>query len=89
MRLSDGSSLHQLVASGITHPKPPAPSASASAPVAARPLAAAGAADPAEAPAGPAHVYTAERNYLVLRRRAGHWTASWELEDSGHTPTGL
>ncbi len=34
---------------------------------------------------GQARVYTAERNYLVLRRRAGHWTAAWELEESGRT----
>ncbi len=55
MRLRDGSSLHQLVASGITHPKPPAAlglglgSCRGSATRRCR------AADPAEAPAGPAH----------------------------------
>jgi hypothetical protein len=86
MRLSDGSSLHQLVASGITHPKPPAAlglglgllSRLGHSPLPGRPIR-------LKRLPGQRTVYTAERNYLVLRRRAGHWTASWELEDSGRT----
>ncbi|EYD71399.1 alkaline phosphatase D family protein [Limimaricola hongkongensis] len=30
--------------------------------------------------------YVAERNFLVLDRRAGDWTATWHLEESGETP---
>ncbi|WP_061933561.1 alkaline phosphatase D family protein [Aureimonas sp. AU22] len=86
MRLSDGSSLHQLVASGITHPKPPAAlglglgllSRLGHSPLPGRPIR-------LKRLPGQARVYTAERNYLVLRRRAGHWTAAWELEESGRT----
>ncbi|WP_279480480.1 alkaline phosphatase D family protein [Aureimonas sp. SK2] len=87
MRLSDGTSLHQLVASGITHPKPPAAMAVGlgflsrlgHAPLPGRPIR-------LKRLPGQGAVYTAERNYLVLRRRAGHWTAAWELEESGRTP---
>jgi hypothetical protein len=79
--------LHQLVASGIAHP---APSWAYAAGLGA--LARLG-----EAPL-PGHpirllplpgkqaIYTAERNYLVLERVGGAWTAVWELEDSGPTP---
>jgi hypothetical protein len=31
-------------------------------------------------------IYTAERNYLVLTRSSGQWSAVWELEESGATP---
>lgn len=87
MRLSDGTSLHQLVASGITHPKPPAAMAIGfgllsrlgHSPLPGRPIR-------LKRLPGQRAVYTAERNYLVLRRRAGHWTAAWELEESGRTP---
>lgn len=30
-------------------------------------------------------LYSAERNYLMLERSGGDWSASWELEDSGRT----
>ncbi|MGR3466109.1 alkaline phosphatase D family protein [Limimaricola sp.] len=30
--------------------------------------------------------YVAERNFLVLERRAGEWSAVWHLEESGETP---
>lgn len=30
-------------------------------------------------------IYTPERNYLVLTRSSGQWSAVWELENSGPT----
>ncbi|WP_244639609.1 alkaline phosphatase D family protein [Aureimonas endophytica] len=82
-----GGDLHQLVASGITHPEPSALYAKAlgllarfgeapikGCPIRMRPL------------PGKRAVYTAERNYLVLERRAERWTAEWELEKSGRSP---
>ncbi|WP_200339163.1 hypothetical protein [Rhodovibrio sodomensis] len=30
-------------------------------------------------------IYTPQRNYLVLERRAGAWRAWWELEGDGAT----
>ena len=35
---------------------------------------------------GRKRIYVAERNYLVLERQGGRWSACWELEDSGRTP---
>ncbi len=79
--------LHQLIASGITHPAPSRWYA--------RVLG--GLARMGEAPL-PAHpiqlhplpgqrgIYAAERNYLMLERRQGRWSAWWELEHSGATP---
>jgi len=78
--------LHQLVASGITHPAPakayarglgllarfgasPLPGY----PIRLHPL------------PGRRAIYTAERNYLVLKRRGGQWLAHWELEHGGAT----
>ena len=87
--------LHQLVASGIVHPPPPAAYARAlgwlaalgedplpGQPIRLHPL------------PGRRRIYTAERNYLTLERRgerggergAERWTAVWHLEDSGPTP---
>lgn len=79
--------IHQLVASGIAHPAPPLGYARALGllarfgeaplndhPIRLHPL------------PGQRGVYTAERNYLVLERRGGNWTASWRLEHSGTTP---
>lgn len=78
--------VHQLVASGITHPAPPGAYASAldllarfgeaplpGCPIAILPL--------------PGHRarYIAERNFLTLRRRDGAWSAQWHLEESGPT----
>jgi PhoD related phosphatase len=78
--------LHQLVASGIAHPPPGKMQSrilSAFANVSRSPI--------------PRHrmrlrpvpgrkaIYTAERNYLVLTRSSGHWSAVWELEESGAT----
>jgi hypothetical protein len=79
--------LHQLVASGIAHPPPGrmqsrvlgafanlARSPVRGHPTRLRPL--------------PGHkaIYTPERNYLVLARSSGQWSAVWELEESGPTP---
>lgn len=79
--------LHQLVASGITHPAPPKAYAGALGllarfggsplpqhPLRLRPL------------PGRRGIYTAQRNYLVLERRGGQWKAWWELEEDGATP---
>lgn len=78
--------VHQLVASGISHPAPPRGYARAlgtlarlgEAPLAGHPI---------RLKALPGHraIYTAERNYLVIERRRGIWTATWQLEDSGPT----
>ena len=80
-------SLHQLIASGIAHPAPT--------PWYGRILGTL--ARLGEAPLkghpirllplpGRRGIYTSQRNYLVLERRAGRWAAWWELEDSGTTP---
>lgn len=87
MALADGTLLHQLVASGITHPEPPAAFARGlgllsrfgQSPLAGRsirfhPL------------PGCSARYTAQRNFLVTERRSGQWTAAWELEHGGRTP---
>jgi hypothetical protein len=78
--------LHQLVASGITHPAPATAYARGlgllarfgssplpGCPIRLHPL--------------PGHraIYIAERNYLVIRRRGGQWLAHWELEHGGAT----
>ena len=87
MRLKDGTILHQLVASGISHPAP-----QGTYPKMLGLLARVG-----ESPlpnrksrlrALPGHsgYYVGERNYLVVERQDAAWTAEWELEDSGRTP---
>lgn len=86
MPFRDGGMLHQLVASGIAHPAPPAGYAIGlgllatlgedplpGQPIVLRPL------------PGRGWTYAAERNYLVLDRSDGRWTASWELETGGRT----
>jgi hypothetical protein len=78
--------LIQLIASGIAHDAPPQGYARAlgwlaglgeaplpSHPIRISPL------------PGQTRRYVAERNYLVLRRQAGQWSAAWELESSGRT----
>jgi hypothetical protein len=86
MATADGD-LHQLVASGITHP---APSQSY-----ARGLGALAWLGETPLPGHPIRlhslpgrrgIYTAERNFLVLERRKDAWSAVWELEKSGPTP---
>ncbi|MBK1696217.1 alkaline phosphatase D family protein [Rhodovibrio salinarum] len=79
--------LHQLVASGIAHPPPPklyvrmlsalarlGESPLPDQPIRLHPL------------PGQSMIYTPQRNYLVLERRADTWRAWWELETDGATP---
>lgn len=83
---SEAGDLHQLVASGVSHPAPPRAYARClgmlaslgEAPLARHPIHIRGL-------PGHATRYTAERNFLVLERRAGSWAASWDLEASGRT----
>lgn len=87
MDLGDDLHLQQLVASGIAHRAPPKGWARFLGALAwlgedplpghhirIRPL------------PGQRGRYVAERNYLLLERRAGAWQARWELEESGLTP---
>jgi hypothetical protein len=87
MAFGNGTTMHQLVASGIAHPPPPS--------LYARSLGLLAALGENPLPGRqvklkplPSHrrIYTAERNYLVLERHGEEWTAAWELEDSGRTP---
>ena len=85
MRTKTGA-LHQLTASGISHPAPPDGLATAlsllarlgESPVRGHPIR-------LHPLPGKRRPYTAERNYLILRRRAKSWTAAWHLEESGET----
>jgi len=88
MGLGAAGSLNQLVASGISHPPPPR--------LYARALGGLAAFGEGPLPGrkirmkrlpGQRHIYVAERNYLVLERRDDRWTAAWELEKSGRTPS--
>ena len=84
---SPNGGVQQLVASGIAHRAPPKLYALSlgtfarlgEAPLAGHPIT-----------IGPLpgqhHNYTAERNYLCLRRKDDLWEAQWALEDSGNTP---
>ncbi|MEX6508204.1 alkaline phosphatase D family protein [Jiella sp. M17.18] len=87
MRPAKGPTIHQLVASGIAHP-PQTPGYPLMLSVLARfgdcPLAGASI-DLLPLP-GAKGTYTNERNYLVLSRTAGRWTAEWELEETGRSP---
>lgn len=78
--------IHQLVASGVSHPPPPRAYARALGALASF----------GEGPLrghrirlhplpGKRRTYTAERNYLTLERTRGEWTASWDLEESATT----
>jgi hypothetical protein len=86
MDLGGGLHLNQLVASGIAHRAPPKAWA--------RILGALASLGEDPLPEHPISVaklpgqrgrYVAERNYLVLERRAGDWSARWDLEASGMT----
>ncbi|MCB1744407.1 MAG: alkaline phosphatase family protein [Gammaproteobacteria bacterium] len=79
-----GRVLHQLVASGIAHPPPPSAFAFALGmlaslgenplpghPITLHPL------------PGRRRTYTNERNFLILERRSGRWSAHWETEHGG------
>ena len=82
-----GTTLHQLIASGISHPPPPRGFALAlgwlgalgEAPLAGHPIA-------LPPLPGCRKRFVAERNVLLLERRAGGWRAAWDLEQSGLTP---
>jgi hypothetical protein len=84
---AEGGPIHQLVASGITHPPPPAAYA-----LTLGALARLGEAPLADHPIalhplpGKRSIYTAERNYLMLERTNGAWRTWWELEETGPTP---
>lgn len=79
--------MHQLVASGISHPAPTVAYALAldvlarfgetplpGKPIRLHPL------------PGKTSIYISQRNYLVLERWSGEWTVRWELEKDGSTP---
>jgi hypothetical protein len=79
--------LHQLTASGIAHPPPPQ--------LYRRALGALARLGEAPLPAHPIllhplpgrrSIFTTQRNYLMLERCAGRWSAWWELECDGPTP---
>lgn len=86
MDLGGGLHLNQLVASGIAHRAPPkgwarflgALSWLGEDPLPEHPIRV------QRLPGQPGR-YIAERNYLVLERTAGNWTALWDLEASGMT----
>lgn len=84
MKLDQGKVLHQLVASGITHRAPPKAWA--------RVLGALATVGETPLPGHPIHIrpipgqrtrYMAERNFLVVQRAQGHWSAQWNFEDAG------
>ncbi|MEM9902318.1 MAG: alkaline phosphatase D family protein [Pseudomonadota bacterium] len=86
MRTPAGTLLHQLTASGVSHPPPPA--------LFARALGALGALGEAPLQGYPISLYplpggrrryVAERNVLLLERQNGVWRAAWDLEVSGRT----
>ena len=86
MDLGGGLTLHQLVASGIAHRAPPKGWA--------RVLGALAWLGEDPLPDHPIRVerlpgqtgrYVAERNYLLLERLSGDWSARWTLETSGTT----
>ncbi|MEM1429519.1 MAG: alkaline phosphatase D family protein [Pseudomonadota bacterium] len=87
MRTPAGTVLHQLIASGISHP-PPSPGF-------ARALGALGALGEAPLARHPISLkplpgarrrFLAERNWLLLERRSGAWSAVWDLERAGRSP---
>ena len=87
MQIGEDRVLHQLVASGIAHRPPPRAFA--------RALGALSWLGEDPLPRHPIRIarlpgqrtrYVAERNYLILERTAGTWTARWDLEVSGMTP---
>jgi hypothetical protein len=78
--------MHQLVASGISHPAPTVAYALAldllarlgETPVPGKPIR-------LHPLPGKTSIYISQRNYLVLERRSGEWSACWELEKDGRT----
>ena len=87
MPLAAGRTLHQLIASGVAHPAPSRWWARALgwlATLGEDPLS--GRRVTLKGIPGRRGIYTAERNYLVLTRERGAWSAAWECERSGRTP---
>ncbi len=87
MDLTEGRKLHQLVASGISHRAPPQAWARTLG------LLATLGEDPLpdhpiriEPLPGQSTRYVADRNYLMLERKDGGWSARWYLESTGMTP---
>ncbi|RDC67740.1 alkaline phosphatase family protein [Rhodovulum sp. 12E13] len=86
MNLGDGLHLNQLVASGIAHRAPPkgwarflgALSWLGEDPLPEHPIR-------VERLPGQRNRYVAERNYLLIERCGGAWSARWDLETSGMT----
>lgn len=86
MEIGDGLRLNQLVASGIAHRPPPKGwarflevlSRFVDDPLPNHPIR-------VETLPGLRRRYVAERNYLILERSAGIWSAKWDLEESGMT----
>ena len=86
MPLGDGSDLHQLTASGISHRAPPRTwarflgmlSRLGDAPLPGHPIR-------MQRLPGQRGLFVAERNFLVLSRHGDAWTARWDLEESGTT----
>lgn len=79
--------LQQLISSGIAHPRPPSAFGIALGLLArfgGEPLP--GRRIRLRPVPGRRRTYTAERNYLLLFRRDGVWSAEWELEQGGRTP---
>ncbi len=78
--------MHQLVASGISHPEPPRAYARAlgtlarfgETPLKGHPIR-------LRALPGRSGIYSPQRNYLMLTRRNGGWSAEWMLEKTGLT----
>ncbi|MCD1635881.1 alkaline phosphatase family protein [Martelella mediterranea] len=86
MDLGHGLHLNQLVASGIAHRAPPKAWAhflGALASLGEQPLP--GHPIRIKTVPGQSERYTAERNYLLLDRSSGTWSARWDLETSGMT----
>ncbi len=86
MQLGQGRRLHQLISSGIAHPRPPAIYGfvlGLLARLGGEPLP--GRRIRMHPLPGRRRTYTGQRNYLTLYRSAGQWSADWELEDSGRT----
>jgi PhoD related phosphatase len=88
---TEAGDLHQLVASGISHPAPPrawgmflsALARLGEAPLPDHPIR-------LHPLPGRRGIYRAERNYLILERKGTDWTAVWDLETSGPTePMGI
>ncbi|UWQ61267.1 alkaline phosphatase family protein [Leisingera caerulea] len=86
MPLGGGKTLHQLVASGISHRAPPKAWA--------RVLGMLSWLGDAPLPGHPVRIrkipgqagrYAAERNYLILERQDTQWAAIWDLETSGQS----